>query len=450
MTSRTTEYGYFSGKRVADLGDQIRSGRTSSVELTIACLDSISRLNPALNAFVHVDREAALARAKAADDEIARGIDRGALHGIPVGVKDNIDTLDMPTTYGTRFFATHRPKRDARCVENLRNAGAIIVGKTLTSEFAMGPTGEFSLQGGARNPHDLTRVCGGSSAGSGCAVGSGMVPLAVGTDTGGSIRIPASFCGVVGLKPTYNKVSLDGVFPVSHTLDHVGPIANNCEDASALLGILAGDRHAGRIESSLDTPRVAWLDSAELMDVDQDVLRAARSYVEHRFATSVSNAAVTPGLLTQAKFAVNAIFMAEALASHSDRVRDHSEMFCSPVLNRLQEGKNVAGWEYARALQIVHVLEDEIRSLFDRFDLIMLPTTSTAAPMAGQKQLMVNGNQYPINAAVNSLTGIWNLLGNPTVSLPAGMVDGLPVGVQAVARQDCDYWLLALLGSRSN
>ncbi len=248
--AKPVHVGPFHGQSVVTLAKDLRAGTLTCVQMTQAALDSIERLNPTLNAFVHVDAAVALAQARKADALLAQGIDLGPLHGIPVAIKDNIDTFDHVTTYGSAHFAGFRPSRDALCVQRLREAGAVILGKTLTHEFAYGPTGDRSLQGAARNPWDATCITGGSSAGSAAAVASGMVPLALGTDTGGSIRIPAALCGAVGFKPSFASVPLDGVFPLSRSLDHVGPIANHVEDRARCMKCWQGVHASNR-------PRIA-------------------------------------------------------------------------------------------------------------------------------------------------------------------------------------------------
>lgn len=278
----TQPRGYFQGKTIAELSRQVRNQEISCVALTQAALGAILQMNPATNAFVSLHANEAFRTAELLDREIAAGKYRGPLHGIPVAIKDNIDTQGMPTTYGSHLFQNHQPTADAHCVALLRQAGAVIVGKTLTSEFALGPTGEFSFQGASHNPHDLARVTGGSSAGSAAAVATGMVPIAMGTDTAGSIRIPASFCGVVGFKPSYGRISMEGIYPVSATLDHVGPLAQCVEDdchraggaqclaklhgeaspcASGRLGGSQADPRCGRSRTCLlpcTFPRTVW------------------------------------------------------------------------------------------------------------------------------------------------------------------------------------------------
>ena len=204
---------------------------------------------------------------------------RGPLHGIPVAIKDNVDTADMPTTMGAAHFLGHRPAADARCVALLREAGAIVIGKTLTHEFAYGPTGDRSVQGAARNPWDPARITGGSSAGSAAAVAAGMVPVALGTDTGGSVRVPSALCGLVGFKPSHGRVSDAGVFPLSPSIEDVGVLAQRVEDARAFIGILSEGAIADAGDAS-DAPRIAWLANAPFAIDHEPVTACARAAAE--------------------------------------------------------------------------------------------------------------------------------------------------------------------------
>ncbi|HEX4725327.1 MAG TPA: amidase, partial [Pseudonocardiaceae bacterium] len=232
--------GPFAGMSIAELGIRLRSGATTAHEMAENALAAADSFNPELNCYVTIDHDGALSAAAQADRELASGLDRGPLHGIPVGVKDLIDTAGLRTTRGSRHFDRHVPTADAAVVVALRQAGAVIVGKTHTHQFAYGPTGDVAHTGPARNPHDPSRMTGGSSSGSGAAVAAGLVPAAVGTDTGGSVRIPAALCGVVGLRPSQGAVPTDGVFPLSATLDTVGPLAATVADTAVLWSILAG------------------------------------------------------------------------------------------------------------------------------------------------------------------------------------------------------------------
>src|SRR5262245_35022970 len=225
---------------ITDAPDLLRQKKLSPIDLTRACLDRIEQLNPTLNAFITVTHESALNQARTAEDEIQHGNWRGPLHGIPIGLKDLIDTAGVKTTCASALFAQRVPTEDAEIVQRLKHAGAVVVGKQNMQEFAWGGTSASSYYGPVHNPWDVERIAGGSSGGSAAAVASGMCFAAIGTDTGGSIREPAAFCGIVGLKPTYGRVSARGAFPLSLSLDHVGPICRTVGDAALMLEVIAG------------------------------------------------------------------------------------------------------------------------------------------------------------------------------------------------------------------
>jgi aspartyl-tRNA(Asn)/glutamyl-tRNA(Gln) amidotransferase subunit A len=245
--------GFFAAHTAAGLAADLRAGRLTPADLVDHAFADAARLG-SLNAFVTLDEPGARAAARRAAEELAAGVDRGPLHGIPVAVKDLVDTAGLRTTMGSRHFADHVPELDAECVRLLREAGAVVVGKTVTHEFAYGPTGDRSAHGPARNPYRPSAMSGGSSAGSAVAVAAGIVPLAVGTDTGGSVRIPAACCGVTGLRPTYGAVAVDGVFPLSPTLDAVGPIARTVDDCRLMWHALGG-----KPDARAPAARIGWV-----------------------------------------------------------------------------------------------------------------------------------------------------------------------------------------------
>jgi Asp-tRNA(Asn)/Glu-tRNA(Gln) amidotransferase A subunit family amidase len=446
--------GYFTGLSVDELGARLRRGEVTAVSLVQAALDSIARLNPTLNAFVHVGAQAALQQACIADRALADGHDAGPLHGIPVAVKDNIDTADMPTTYGSAHFAGHRPHRDARCIANLREAGAIIIGKTLTHEFAYGPTGDRSLQGAARNPANTARMTGGSSAGSAAAVAAGMVPLAVGTDTGGSIRIPAAFCGAVGFKPGFDVVSTEGVFPLSSSLDHVGPIAGTVKDCALLFDALRSRKTRG--------PRVARSSNFQLRDLCIGwVAPGCFGPIDGRlydkvFAHATEMFGKTPDLITEltplaARFQTSLVALqrAEAYEVHADRMKHAPELFEKEVRKRLDMSAETPGWEYIRARKEQIRLQDALAELFVRYDLLLMPTVPTIAPLIDERMVLVRDHageqRVPTRNAVLSLTSPWNLVGLPSISVPAGLSDGMPIGLQIIGAKGSDDQMLDAL-----
>ncbi len=442
---KPTHSGYFLGKSVVALAASLREGSVTSVELTQAALDSIERLNPTLNAFVQVDAPIALAQAYRADELLAQGQDLGPLHGIPVAVKDNIDTFDYITTYGSAHFEGFKPERDALCVQRVRLAGAIIVGKTLTHEFAYGPTGDRSLQGAARNPWDARCMTGGSSAGSAAAVASGIVPLALGTDTGGSIRIPSGLCGAVGFKPSYGSVPLDGVFPLSSSLDHVGPIANCVEGARLLFEVLSG-RVCAPAAPEPRPLRVGWITSGSFGPVDAQVEQQVYQAAQQLFGNALQE---VEDLASQAAGMKDTLLMlqrAEAYDVHAERMQQAAQLFEAEVRERLELSQEVRGWQYIRAQAAHQQYHAHMAQLFERYDFLVSPTVPITAPAVDAREVRVGEQNIDVRAAVLSYTSAWNLTGLPAISLPVGQVKGLPVGLQVIAAAGRDDRLLQVMG----
>ncbi|GAA4516273.1 MULTISPECIES: amidase [Nonomuraea] len=431
----TTSSGPFAGRTIDDLGRDLRAGRTTAEELTREALDAITRLDPVLNAFVSVDQDGALAAAREADAELAGGADRGPLHGLPVGVKDLLLVAGMPATMGSRHFAGYVPDTDAACVTRLREAGAVIVGKTTTQEFAYGPTGDCSANGASRNPWDPARMSGGSSGGSGAAVAAGLVPLAIGTDTGGSVRIPAALCGVAGLKPAYGAIPADGAFPLSPSLDHVGVLARTAGECFLAYRLLSG-RDA--VESGSVTPRVAWLDPSDLHPCDPEVVRVAAGA-----AGAKERVALPPGAAEAFMDVYVTIGGAEAAEVHAERVAEAPELFQPEVLDRLRGAMRVPGWKYVRATAERRRLAGVAEKLFEDHDVLALPTVPLTAPPLGLRETVLDGRPVGVRAALLALTSPWNVLGFPALSVPAGLAGGLPVGLQLVCRPGDEHLLAA-------
>lgn len=440
---KPTHAGYFCGQSIITLAARLRAGSVTSVELTQAALDSIERLNPRLNAFVQVDACVALAQARKADALLAQGLDLGPLHGIPVAVKDNIDTFDYITTYGSAHFEGFQPDRDALCVQRVREAGAVIIGKTLTHEFAYGPTGDRSLQGAARNPWDARCITGGSSAGSAAAVASGMVPLALGTDTGGSIRIPSALCGTVGFKPSFACVPVDGVFPLSSSLDHVGPIANHVEDARLLFEVLAG--RAGTPATHPQPLRVGWMTCPSFGPVDADVHQQVYGAAQQLFGDALQETDELHHLAAGMKDTLLILQRAEAFEVHAERMRDAPHKFEQEVRERLEVSEEVRGWQYIRAQASQARYKAAMARLFEQYDLLVSPSVPITATEVNAREVRVGEQDIDVRAAVLSYTSAWNLTGLPALSLPVGHVRGMPVGLQLIGAAGADDRLLQVM-----
>jgi aspartyl-tRNA(Asn)/glutamyl-tRNA(Gln) amidotransferase subunit A len=423
--------GFFAAHTVAGLAADLRAGRLSPAELVDHALAAAARLG-SLNAFVTLDEPGARAAARRATDELAAGVDRGPLHGIPVAVKDFVDTAGLRTTMGSRHFADHVPAHDAACVRRLREAGAIVVGKTVTHEFAYGPTGDQSAHGPARNPYRPTAMSGGSSAGSAVAVAAGIVPLAIGTDTGGSVRIPAACCGITGLRPTYGTVPVDGVFPLSPTLDSVGPIARTADDCRLLWRVLSGGSPTG----PPGDVRIGWVPPESLHPTETAVAEAVR-----RLVPGAGEVAMPGGRALQTVYRV--IQSSEAYAIHADRVATAPGLFGDELVARLRAAEPVRGWEYVRALADRRRDVDAVGELFAGHDVLALPTLPVTAPPIGARQGRVRDTEIDIRAALLALTSPWSVLGLPALSVPAGLVGGMPAGLQLVAAPGGEELLFA-------
>jgi aspartyl-tRNA(Asn)/glutamyl-tRNA(Gln) amidotransferase subunit A len=434
--------GPFTGVTLAAVTTKLRDGATDPVELTRQALAAIEASQPSINAFVTVDADGALAAAEQARAERARGVDRGPLHGVPVAVKDIVDTAGVTTTMGSRHFAGHVPTTDAEVVTRLRAAGAVIVGKTTTHEFAFGPTGDRAANGPGTNPHDPTRMAGGSSAGSAAAVAAGLVALAVGTDTGGSVRIPAALCGVVGIRPSMGRVPTDGVFPLSWSLDTVGVLAGDVAATRTGWSILTGES-AGPPAVSLAGLRVGqvigeWFErlAPPVADAFADFRRALEAAGVAMTLVPVPDAAE----LSQLYRTVQAV---EALSIHQDRLARAPELFDPEVRQRLEAAAAVSAPEYAVARRRLDEVRATAAARLSDVDILVLPTTPVTAPEVNARETDLGGGWTVPRDALLAHDALWGVLGLPALSLPIPSAGPLPVGAQLVGRPGQDEELLA-------
>lgn len=433
--------GYFSGKTLVQLAEALRSHRVSALELTEQALADIAIANPLLNAFTYVAVKQARHSAAEADRLLAEGNDLGILHGIPIGIKDNIMTAGMPTTMGSAHFRDWIPERDASCVAALKRAGGVIIAKTTTHEFAYGPTGDCSLQGSTHNPWDRSKMTGGSSCGSAAAVAAGILPVALGTDTGGSVRIPAALTGVVGFKPSYGTLSTEGVFPLSRSLDHVGIITGNPADAAAVYAVLApvAERQC-RVE--LAGLNLRWVPPEPFGSQDPQVIAAVKAWLHMACGRELPAAEEVAGWSTELHQILGQIQKSEAYEIHAERVACHPELFQPEVLQRLRASREVRGWEYVRALECREMQSRRFAQVFETCDLLLMPTVAIRTPNLYDRTFYLDGRVCEVRDTLLSLTSIWNLLGLPAVSIPCGLWEGLPLGCQLIAAQGQDRMLM--------
>jgi len=423
----------------------LRARQVSSVELTGACLDRIRALQPTLNAFLTVTGESAMDRAAAMDRELAAGAARGPLHGIPIAVKDVFCTRGVATTCGSPLFAEYVPDHNAAVVDRLEDAGAVLLGKTGMHELAYGITSNNPHFGAVRNPWAADRIPGGSSGGSGAAVASGMAFMAMGSDTGGSIRIPASYCGAVGLKPSTGRVSRYGVLPLDFTLDHIGPLARSVRDVALTLNVLAGPDP--RDESCSGAPVPGYLPAPEAS------IRGLRLGLPEGFFFDRIHPSVRSAVLGLAKTAeslgaevrsvslpdmneINLIgrlvLFAEASTVMEPYLEDRSR-FGADVLALLDQGRLIPATDYIQAQRLRRLAQQEFSAVWRGVNCLLLPTTPITAPPVGQDEVSIGEEDEDVRIASTRLVRPFNVLGLPALSMPCGLTEsGLPAGAQIV------------------
>jgi aspartyl-tRNA(Asn)/glutamyl-tRNA(Gln) amidotransferase subunit A len=428
---------------LAALARRLRAGELSPVEAVSASLARIHAIDPHLNAFISVRADAALAEAAAA----GRSTDRGPLWGVPLAVKDVIDVEGEATTAGSRILSGNVAAADAEAVARLRRAGAIVVGKLNTHEFAYGPTTTSEHFGPAWNPWALDRVCGGSSGGSGAAVAAGLVPGALGTDTAGSIRIPSAFCGVTGIRPSTGLVPTAGMVPLSWSVDTIGPMARTVEDCALLLDVMApsSGRPAATADAAARGLRLGVVESLFDHVADRRIADAAWAAVGELRAAGATTSAVELPHLDRAGITQQALQFPEATAIHLHWLRTRLDEYGADVRGRLLAGLHVPATAYVNALRARTAIAAGFGAAVDGVDCLVAPTLPVVAPRYADGKVVYDGvgaagegSPLAENLFRQSLlrfTAPWSLVGWPVVSVPCGLVDALPVGLSFVGRR---------------
>ncbi len=410
----------------------LRAGRITAADLVERSLAAIANDHERTNAFITVDAEGAREAARLADRERARQIDRGPLHGIPLSLKDLIDVAGVVTTAGSRVLHDRVAPADAPAVTRLGEAGAIVIGRTNLHEFALGTTSEDSAFGAVRHPLEPTRIAGGSSGGSAAAVAAGMGLASIGTDTGGSVRIPAAACGVVGLKPSFGDVPTDGVIPLSVSLDHVGPLARSVQDAAWLFAVLAG-----RPLASVGARRLSGLRLGRLTGYFGRPLEpAVRDSVEAAVDNLASRGAVVDDVTidgTGIAETYTRIVLAEGAHWHAPYLDERADRYSPTVRARFLDGRRVLATEYLAARDGQFLFRRMVDDALNGRDALILPTLPLVAPVAGTRTTDIGGETLDLRVAMLKHTQLFNLTGHPAISIPVPG-GGLPVGLQIVGK----------------
>ena len=430
------------------LGPMVKSGEISPVEIIEAHLSRIRATEPVLNSFITLLPEQALAAARQAERDIRAGRYRGPLHGIPVGLKDLFNTGGVRTTSGSRIYDTFVPSEDCTVAARFRDAGAILIGKLNMHQFAYGPTGENPDYGHMHNPWNPELVSGGSSGGSGSAAAAGQCTITTGSDTGGSIRIPAALCGIVGLKPTYGRVSRHGLTPLAWSMDHPGPMVRTVEDAAITMNVIAG--HDPRDIACVDLP-VPDFSAALTGDIrglrigtprqffdaplDPEVRQRVNDALGHLESLGAEVQEVDFPEFNDAAAISTTMLMAEASACFRDLLASDGEQLYEPVRLRLEAGLFISAADYLRAQQGRAAFDRAARRLLQDVDLLAGPSEPVTAPPLLQQQVLAGEQEIGTVAALTQYTRPYNITGFPAISVPCGFsAEGMPIGLQLAGR----------------
>jgi aspartyl-tRNA(Asn)/glutamyl-tRNA(Gln) amidotransferase subunit A len=424
---------------IDEAGRKLRAREVSAVELAQESLRRIREAQPRINTFITITEDLALGQARRADEELADGVDRGPLHGIPYALKDNFATRGIPTTCGSKIFAKRIPDRDSAVYSKLTEAGAVLMGKTGLHEFAYGITSNNPHFGAVRNPHDPGRIPGGSSGGSGAAVSADLVFFAMGTDTGGSIRVPASYCGCVGFKPAYGRVSRSGVFPLGYSLDHIGPLTRTVRDAVLVMNAIAEPLHPATPGRKIGVPKNFFNEhlAPEVEAAFNQALRNAEALGYRLVPITVPDPA-------EINIAGRVILLSEASAVLQPYL-DRRDDFGADVLSLVEQGRLVSATDYIDAQRLRRLFQNRWAKLWDDVDVVFTPTTPILAPYIGQTEV----DQEDVRLASTRFVRPFNVLGIPAASIPLS-TSSLPSALQIVGRPSGEAELLAVAASMDN
>ncbi len=433
---------------LASAARMIRAGDLSPVELTRAVLDRTESLNDRMAIYITVTADHATAQAEAAERALGDGRNLGPLHGVPISLKDLIDTKGIRTTAGSRVFADRIPGEDATVTKRLNDAGAVLIGKTNLHELAFGVTSVNPHYGAVRNPWDPDRISGGSSGGSATSVALSTALGSLGSDTGGSIRIPAGLCGTVGLKPTYGRVSGTGVVPLSWSLDHVGPMTRTVEDAAIMLEVIAGHdprdpssrkvsvpAYSRKLEGGVRGLRLGLPRAAFYNRLDPEIDQAVQEAIKHLEQIGASVVEVDiPSADLQRPIFTN-IASPESFSYYQKYLESSPELYGQDIRARIEAGRLLLSVDYVRAQRARSILKSELQAAFEVADLLITPTLPISAPLIDQAVVEWDGETEPVLGALTRNTRLFNITGLPAITVPCGFTSNdLPIGLQITGK----------------
>jgi aspartyl-tRNA(Asn)/glutamyl-tRNA(Gln) amidotransferase subunit A len=431
---------------ITDLLQAIHSGDTSAAKITMACLNRAQDKNPVCKAYLDILSDAATTRASNLDKQPSRGL----LHGIPFGIKDMIDVAGVPTTAGSAVLSDNVAQENAHVISLLQDAGANCLGKLNLHEFAYGATGENALFGTSVNAFDTSRLAGGSSSGSAAAVAWGLLPFALGTDTGGSVRAPAALNGLVGLKPTFGRVSLRGVIPYCWSLDHIGIITRTVADAALVLQCIAGpdpmdpgctservNDYIGAISASgeLNGRRIGVPRAFFYEHVDAEIRATTERAIAYLEKKGAKISEVELPDMSHTRTVSLTVQMPEALSFHMPWLEDRRHLYGADFLTGLALGQNLLAEHYVRAKRMITIYRTDVDRVFGDVDALITPATPSIAPKIGAVNVTTDGLTEPTGNAITRFTSFFNITGHPAITVPSGLHStGLPMGIQLVGR----------------